>query len=419
MKLKIGTPKLVSRTGAWILCLIILICGTGLSGLLATADSQSVIVKEYSLTPSVLMPGEKGLFTAILKGSSGNTQVSSISNGKDSTSTTSAITPYVESVVLSSKDVEILGTGSRFEGSIGPDQEVPITFLIQAHNGQSGIFFADILIRVRNGQTLKYPVPINVNTQISVMKNPSITVNNTFSGMVKPGSRIDGTVVVGNIGSSQADNIQMEINGSPDSVIPVGISNFQVESLPPGKEREQNLSLLVNKNARSGLVMIPISVSYARLDGTQSNQESAIGLDIRGESEISITSVETLPSRISPNSPFDLVIRVQNTGTGDVKSLSATIDLPFGGSTEAFVGKIKSGNDAPATFVLEGGQAGNYPYHIIISWTDDWGIHSIRKDLTLSITDTGDSASLPLVIMGILILAVGSLYFWNRRKRED
>ena len=107
-------------------------------------------------------------------------------------------------------------------------------------------------------------------------------------------------------------------------------------------------------------------MTYALLDGTIIEDTGSIGLDVRGESEISITSVETTPSRVNPGEPFNLIIRVQNTGTGEAKSVSATIDLPIQGAKEAFIGRIKSGNDAPATFVREGTEAGEYTYHTTI-----------------------------------------------------
>ena len=384
---------------------------------LSAASPVSVIVSDYKVSPAVLLPGEEGTLTVTLKSLTSETATSSITNGKDVAQVTSSITPYIDSITLKTKDFEILGGDSKFEGNIGPDQPVPVTFLIRAPQ-KSGMYFPEIWIRVRDGQSLKYPIPVNVNTQLSVLRTPSLTLENTFPEPVKPGTKVEGTIKLTNEGSTQADNVRIFINGSPPVAIPAGISSFMFDQLAKGMHREKNLSLLIDKNAPTGIIDIPVRMSYALLDGTKIEDTGSIGLDVRGESDISITSVETTPSRIGPGEPFNLIIRVQNTGTGEAKSVSATIDLPVKGSKEAFIGRIKSGNDAPATFVLEGTSPGEYKYHTTITYNDDWGTHNLDKNLTLTVSDRDNSSGVIIVVI-ILVIAGAGIFWYMRRKNGD
>jgi hypothetical protein len=384
----------------------------------AVSDPQqisSVIIQDYTVTPAVLTAGEKGTLTVTLKSVSPGTKTSSITSGGDTASMTSPVIPYIDSVTFKSKEIQLLSTDSKFEGNIGPDQAVPITFFIQAPP-KKGLYFPEIWIRVRDGQSLKFPVPVNVGTQLSVLRTPSMILENSFPEMVKPGSRIEGSLTISNKGSTQADNIQVTINGSPPSVIPASISTFQIESLIPGQEVTQNLTLLVDKNAPTGLIQVPVIMNYALLDGTMINQPGSIGLDVRGEAEIGITSVETSPSRLSSGTPFDLIIRVQNTGTGEAKTVDATVNLSIAGATEAFIGKIKKSNDAPATFILEGTKPGLYRYTAIITYTDDWGKHTLTRDLSLNIPE-GDGSGI-VILAVILLIALGGGVLWYMRKRN-
>ncbi|MDD1724547.1 MAG: hypothetical protein LUQ07_05415 [Methanospirillum sp.] len=410
---KKNAKKLLASFGL-ILCLLAILTVSPVSA----GTPVSVIITDYKVTPSVLLPGEEGTVTVTLKSVSGGTSTSSIKSGEDALQTTTSISPYIESVILKSKDFEILGGDSKFEGNIGPDQSVPVTFLVRAPQ-KSGMYFPEVWIRVRDGQSLKYPVPVNVNSQLSVLRTPSLALENTFPGTVKPGTKIDGTIRIRNEGSTRADNIRVFVNGTPPSVIPAGISSFLVDRLDTGMSRERNLSLLVDKNTPTGIAEIPVRMSYALLDGTIIEDTGSIGLDIRGESEISITSVETTPTRVKPGEPFDLIIRVQNTGTGEAKSVSATIDLPVKGAKEAFIGRIKSGNDAPATFILEGAETGEYTYHTTISYVDDWGTHSLDKDLTLTVPANGDSSGLLIVIVIVVIAGAGLFWYMRRKNGED
>lgn len=394
-------------------CILLILAGSPVSA----GTPVSVIVTDYKVTPAVLLPGEEGTVTVTLKSVSGGTATSSVKSGEDALQTTTSITPYIESVILKSKDFEILGGDSKFEGNIGPDQSVPITFLVRAPQ-KSGMFFPEVWIRVRDGQSLKYPVPVNVNSQLSVLRTPSLALDNTFPQPVKPGTKIEGTIRIRNEGSTRADNIRVFVNGTPPSVIPSGISSFLIDRLDTGMSREKNLSLLVDKNTPAGVVEIPVRMSYALLDGTIIEDSGSVGLDVRGEAEISITSVETTPTRVKAGEPFDLIIRVQNTGTGEAKSVGATIDLPVRGAKEAFIGRIKSGNDAPATFILEGAEAGDYTYHTTISYIDDWGTHTLDKDLTLTVPGDGDSSGVIIVIV-ILVIAGAGVFWYMRRKNGE
>lgn len=378
----------------------------------------SVIIQDYKVTPAVLTAGEKGTLTITLKSITPGTRTSSITSGTDTASLSSPVIPYIDSVTFKSKDIDLLSTDSKFEGNIGPEQAVPVTFYIQAPQ-KNGLYFPEVWIRVRDGQSLKYPVPVNVGTQLSVLRTPTLSLENSFPSMVKPGTKIDGNVTIRNEGASQADNIQIMVNGTPPSVIAAGISSFQVEQLAAGEAVTRNLSLLVDKNIQAGLVEVPVRMKYALIDGSSVEQLGSIGIDVRGEAELGITAVETTPSRVSQKEAFDLMIRVQNTGTGDAKSVSAKIDLPIEGTKEAFVGKIKPGNDAPATFIMEGAKAGDYKYKATITWTDDWGEHSFTRDLSQTIPGSEDSG---ITIIGAIILIVigaGAFWYWRRKNNPD
>lgn len=403
-----------------LLAVLSLLC-TALPVSAATGDpapTPSVIIQDYKVTPAVLTSGEKGTLTVTLKSVTPGSKTSSITSGGDTASTTSPVIPYIDSVTFKSKDIELLSADSKFEGNIGPDQPIPITFYIQAPQ-KNGLYFPEIWIRVRDGQSLKYPVPVNVGTQLSVLRTPTLSLENSFPSMVKPGTKIDGNITIRNEGSSQADNIQVTVNGSPPDVIASGISSFQIENLVSGESISRDLSLLVDKNVKAGLVEVPVRMKYALLDGTPIEQFGSIGLDVRGEAELGITAVETTPTRLTEGQPFDLMIRVQNTGTGDAKSVAAKIDLPVSGTKEAFVGKIKPGNDAPATFILEGAKGGEYNYKATISWTDDWGEHSFTRDLAQTIPGSDGSGTMIFVVLILIIAGAGAFWYWRRKVDSD
>jgi hypothetical protein len=398
-----------------ILCsLLILAC----IALPVSAQVYSVVVDSYQVTPAVLMPGEKGTVTVTIRSTAAGSQTSTVSYPESgfsaSSATTTVFVPYVDSVILTEEDIRVLGGNGQFEGYVGPDQIIPLTFLIEAPD-QSGLYFPDVLIRVRGGQSVKYPVPVNVNTQLSVMRVPSIILEKDFPVMVKPGTTVDGKITVRNHGQVRADNINLILATGNLPVAPAGSSIFLIDHLDPGETGSVNASLIVDRGAVSQLTEVPLMVTYRLLDGSTGAQNESVSLDIRGEAELGIAALETSPVRVERGQPLDLTIRIENTGTGDAKSVSARVDLPFSGTKEAFIGKIKPGNDAPAVFTLDAGGPGSYHYTVEVTYTDDWGTKTFSRELEMTVY-RNDSAWIAIVVLLVLIAGGYFGYRWWKRR---
>ena len=403
---------------------ILVICSVFLiicSAAPASAQVYSVVVDSYSVNPPVLMPEELGTVTVTIRGAGSGSETSTVSYPESgytaSSATTRVIIPYVESVVLADRDIRVKGGNGQFEGYIGPEQVIPLTFLIEAP-AKSGLYFPQLLIRIRGGQSVKYPVPVNVNTQLAVMRSPSIELVKNFPMMIKPGTTADGSIEIYNGGQVRADNLHISLVTAGLPATPAGSSTFLVDYLEPGESRTINLSFHIDKNAAGGLTEVPLIVSYSLLDGSPAVQDESVALDIRGEAELGITAIESSPVRVMEGDPFDLIIRIENTGTGEAKSVSADIDLPFTGTGEAFIGKIRAGNDAPAVFSLTATDPGEHTYTLTARYTDDYGEHTLTRTLNLYIEPRDNSAAM-LTGFVLLLVACGAGYYWySRRKKE-
>jgi hypothetical protein len=387
------------------------------------ADVPTVTISDYKVSPAVMMPDSMGTITITVKNTA---QTSSISEKSGQLSTdvyavvkTSDTNVNIENVKLEGHGIKVLSSDFDRVGAVGPGQSLPFTFSIQAPQS-SGIYYPEVWIDVTGGKSVKYPIPVNVNTALGIQKGAILIMDSTLTGSQNPGEEIPVTVTVKNSGEMLADEVTLKIENVSATVAPKNTDFYHLGSIPAGEMKTVNLVLLSDKNTPSGLTKIPVTIQYNALDGTAQTQVTSIDVLFKGQAELGFVTVDTNPARLTEGTPFDLTIRIENTGTGEAKQVSATVDLPVEGKKEAFIGKIKPGNDAPAIFLLEGAKAGNIPYLLTINYTDDMGEHTMTREMNLRVPPTDMSGTIITLLILLLILgAVGYRYWYLPKVNGD
>jgi len=380
------------------------------------AANPSVIVADYKVTPSVIQPGDIGTITATIKNTASMANIrENIQSAGSETITSTDINVNIESVQLESKDVEVISGNYKQVGEIGPGQSIPITFLIRAPP-KDGIYFPEIWIDVTGGESVRQPIPVNVNTQIALLKKPALTALKTVPDGVNPGDDFPVRVILNNDGLSRADQIMVVVNSSSPSITPKTPNTYHIDSLLKGENVSLDMVFSSDKKAPIGLNPVLLTLTYANADGTITTQTETLGIHVKGKAKIGIASVSTDPERIKKGDQVSLIIRLENTGTDNANSVKASIDLPMNGGKDAYVGKIEPNNDAPAVFALQAGNSGTYPYNLSVQYEDDYGVHTQQETLQMTVLD-GDSTGL---IILLLLLAIGAgagyWYFVIRKK---
>ena len=378
------------------------------------AESPTVIVADYVISPAVLQPGDIGTITATIRNTAASANVrenTGIQTGGAFENTrVTDIGVNIESVQLESKDVEVISGNYKQIGAIGPGQSIPITFLIRAP-AKDGIYFPEIWIDVTGGQSVRQPIPVNVNTQIALLKKPALTALKTVPDGVNPGDDLSAQVVLKNDGLSRADQVTVTVNSTNPSLTPKTASTYHVGSLLKGESSTLDMVFSTDKKAPIGLNRVLLTISYVSPDGTSATQTEVLGIHVKGRAKIGIASVSMDPVRIKKGNAVSLIIRLENTGTDNANSVKASIDLPMSGGKDAYVGKIEPNNDAPAVFALQAGNPGTYLYNLSVRYEDDYGVQTRTETLQMNIMD-GDSTGLIVAILLILIICGGGGYWY-------
>jgi hypothetical protein len=277
------------------------------------------------------------------------------------------------------------------------------------------MYFPEVWIDTKGGRSTRYPVPVNVNTPIAVAKLAVLGTAVTTPDAVKPGEQAVIRLDLINSGESAADRVIVRIGNASTSVRSRDAELYHISSIPAGQHAPIDLTFITDRKAETGIATVPVTITYYTTDAAEHVEHANINLLIQGEVEVGIASVETSPERIVAGEPFNLIIRIENAGTGDAKSVNAKIDLPLSGNREAFLGRIKPGNDAPALFRLGSAPAGEHPYTVTITYNDEWGDHKVTRPLSLSIAPA-DYSGIIMVIIVLVLLAAGAWWVFIRQK---
>ncbi|MDD1652136.1 MAG: S-layer protein [Methanomicrobiales archaeon] len=389
----------------------------------AVARDPTVTISSFEVTPAILLPGDQGTITiTITNTAKESSETESLvdtttGGGTTTTSTTKDIPVLVESVYMYGNGMQVLEGNFQHVGALGPGQSIPLTFLVRAP-AQTGLYFPEVWIRIPDGTSVKYPIPVNVNSPVGVQKQAILIMESHLPDSVNPGDEVPVTLTVRNDGQLLANEVTLRVGNFSTWIAPRDTDLHHVGTIPAGAEKTEVITLLSDKQTAPGLIQVPVTLQYSAVDGTIHRDTTSINVVMKGKSELGFVSVDTNPQRLTEHTPFDLTVRIENTGTGEAKAVSARIDLAAEGTKEAFIGKIKPGNDAPALFFLEGLKTGNYPYNITISYTDDLGAHVVERQLSLRVPPTDHTGTILLGILGLGILGFCLYRYWYLPRKK-
>jgi len=384
----------------------------------ACADDQpTVTIDSYTLTPQVLAPGDSGTLSVVIKNTAGSATLTESSGtylgGAFATTKTVDIPATIDTILLQGNGIEVVSGNYQRFGALGPGQSVTVTFAIRAPQ-KEGIYFPEVWVDINGGKNVRYPIPVNVNSLDQLIRTPTIVVEKQLSGDVNPGESFTVLLNAKNAGALRAGQVTMTINTSTTSIGVEGPNTILLGDIEGGASYQVPLSFVTDKNVPLGLQKINLNLAYQLPDGSQKQQTEVVQVPIKGKAEMNIASITTEPANPAAGDQVTLIIRLENTGTDTAKSVSAAVDLPMDGTKEAFIGKIKPNNDAPAIFTVKTGAAGDYAYTLTTKYTDEWGNHTLTRTLHLIIAQSDYTA----VIILIVIVAAGAAFYflyWRRR----
>jgi len=173
-----------------------------------------------------------------------------------------------------------------------------------------------------------------------------VTITNVGGGVV---SQVTGEIDVDNL----PDNIQImgETKSYLGSINPTNSKSTEVQE---GNTGTLQYKIKIDDDASTGVYYVPITVNWKTLGGTEESDTLQFGIEVTGDAELRISSVSTTPSKVYPDTDFNMSVSIENVGNDKAKAVAIALEIPkeFSGETNAFLGSLEKDDSSTASFDL-------------------------------------------------------------------
>ncbi len=314
-------------------------------------DNPTVVITDYQVYPGVLMPGDVGTIkitiknTAMVATQTDTTTDTSIGTATTTTSTKD-INADIQSVYLSGKGIEVISGNYGHLGELGPGQSTTITFAVKAPIND-GTYFPEVLIDVLGGGSVKYPIPIKVDSssvdvlasnlpseipqgdlteiELSIAnRRPNLINGATITPMAEGVAFTPTKIFLGTMQPDETATVKFTLN--PDSM---GRKDISLNLTYKNGDNIHSSSLVssVDVKENPGVELIVTDSPTSVLVG----EDAEISFDVANRMSKSVSSVRVVPmidENISPSEFFIGEIKSEEKVTA--KFNLDTTDLPVG-----------------------------------------------------------------------------------------
>jgi hypothetical protein len=205
----------------------------------------------------------------------------------------------------------------------------------------------------------------------------TISGTSTNPSVIYPDTEFSINITIENIGTDTAKSVALFLN------LGEGFSGGNTAFLGT-IEKDRTSGTTLNLKAAEEILLghhtLKADLSYKDSKGKEYNESIPIDVFIqdRGEVKLSISEINTSPSKIYPNTDFILTLTLENTGSQAAKATKLVLNLPqeFTGEDSAFLGTIQKNGLSSASFdikAFKSSSSGVYTVNAKTTFTDEQG----------------------------------------------
>ncbi len=296
-----------------------------------------------------------------------------------------------------------LGVGSSIDNTY---------YLVIDANAKSGLYPLNYEI-YRDGIVIKPSSTINIKI---VGKPDLILKTKQLKSNVSSGDVFSFDFNVENIGTGVARDIKV-IPQSSD-IMMLGSNINLINEINPDKTVSFISKFIVKESLKPDTYRFPIKLEYVDEQGKSYTTSFDVGINILKRADIDFQSLKITPSFPTIVDQVHMEGMIENTGTGDAESVVVELVTPENRTYKAFIGQLKSDDDAPFYFDVKPDSIGLQKARLKISYLDDFGHHSLNTSIDKEVKRPTNDLVKVIILLLTIGLIIGYFYFKKRKSRK-
>jgi len=267
-------------------------------------------------------------------------------------------------------------------------------------------------------------IPLEVRTD-----DRSLIVDSLeFPENVEAGSSANMTLTLDNLANSNFRNIDVSLNTEESPIATRETSRKRISSLGSENPETVGFTIDIDEDAENQLIDLPITIDYQDQAGNELSVTETTGVNIGGEPNIDV-AVES--SDIRTPGRGTMTLRIINKGEGEARfteiDLEESNDFEVLSEDSIYLGSMIADDFQTAEFDLYVNSDETLELPVTVNYRNGEGDQT--KQITVErelYTDSElnqyglnqSNSTLPLILI-LLGLVAGGIYYWKRKKREE
>ncbi|MBN3037189.1 MAG: hypothetical protein JW834_01960 [Candidatus Diapherotrites archaeon] len=303
--------------------------------------------------------------------------------------------------------IEIVPSEKRL-GDILPGETADAEFRVKAAKYASAKDYTISLVAYYGNNSLSQTF------LATIAGSPALDVTSIeFPPTVLPGELVPLRISLTNKGGAVLMAIASTLSSATEGIAVVSDSSVFVDRLNPEESVEADYNVKLDKSVEVGVYSLTLSMNSEDV-----SQQQTISFEVRGVPKLQLAGVQSDKELIYAGTPFSLSVQLENIGTGNAKSVKATLkDGTAEGITTTYIGTIEIDDTGTALFDIKDNVAGKKVATALITFEDEYGKEFTNSVEVQYVIEAMPFNPLPIIL--VLALGGAAAYLYYRKKKRE
>ena len=281
-------------------------------------------------------------------------------------------------------------------------------------------------LKIRKSSSNNTFITENIPLEVRTDDRSLVVSDLIFPDRIEPGSSSEMNIALQNQANSVFRNIDVSLNVEDLPVAPQETSRKRISSIGPEESDTASFTLDVDQDAENQLYQMPIDITYQNQAGQEFTTTQTTGVNVGGYPNIDVAIEE---SDIRTSGTGSVTLRILNRGEGQARfaevSLEESDQYEILSQDSIYLGTMIADDYQTAEFELYVEEDDKLQLPVKVDYRTGEGDQSMNFTVEREMYSseelsryTGGNGNLPWIPIVVVLLLIGAVIYWRRRRAK-